>query len=975
MNSDNNNNDNNSVSAASSSLRPSSAGAVGIVGSHHTASNPGGMWPSSRASSITVADAGILTHNFEALQRAMQKQHRQQQQQLILALLESACSLNSLRNQFSVFVASVRQDRAALLRKIRELLCANVKSMSESTSTTSASITPPLQTVGSASHAMFANFAAFDALLSGQRSPAPGTGLTPLSTPLARSQNADPANNRNNSVDSSSNNNNNNRTFERKRFDSVFDNVHTEEIAATNVVVEEQAMDGTVCVNQYVLLATIGEGSQAPVMLANNTETGQMVAIKIVPRPKISANNPHSALMRTARRKIKMMRREVAAMKRCRHKNIVRLMECIDDENSGSLFLVMEYLERGAAARHCTDELQTSNGDNMFDSAFDACASNNKYLSEPSCINRRYTAATVIRFGRKLLSALQYIHDLGVCHRDLNVANVLVSADGEPKISDFGIVTLESHTDTSRHNPNSMHSPSNNLDDSNALCYSGPAGSVGGSRRIVPALASQYHHSSGHNATTSSSVAASPSPFQQGAGIGFSIPSSAKDSVSNNYLMMSDPASAMSSPGKQISLAPLPHPSVPTVLVQCGTGVFSSEDAVDMHGDSTSWSQQQQQPQQSPFVTPRGEGESRHTYSSAHPQLLSDASNRSGEGGGSGHLPEAFLERVTSRSGGARSVENSISQHLPKILPPDQARRLSLMSKDGAGPTADASASASANRLAQFGVARQPPHSRECGGGGAGGEKRRQSMVQGTVAYSAPELHAPRSYPASNINSEMDVLKDNDGPEPIDLFQADCFSMGLTLYVMLYGRLPWRAAPVYTYLQNLVQRDVPFPPAWQPGDLEDLGEPIDMGLSMGDSGNTDGNNSPSSSHHQQQQQQQRVASRPPLAEGEKEEEDVPEEQYPQELLDILRGMLHRDPMERLTVEEARLRLKALEAKTSTTLDKTGSLFGTISGGDGEVSAWTQRRVQRSSSKPQQQHHPHQPSASAAGGGAGCPESW
>lgn len=49
----------------------------------------------------------------------------------------------------------------------------------------------------------------------------------------------------------------------------------------------------------------------------------------------------------------------------------------------------------------------------------------------------------VERLLRGLCEGLQYVHDLGLIHRDLKPGNVLVTRDGEPKISDFGVVRSE----------------------------------------------------------------------------------------------------------------------------------------------------------------------------------------------------------------------------------------------------------------------------------------------------------------------------------------------------------------------------------------------------------------------------------------------------------------------------------------------------------------------------------------------------
>lgn len=42
-------------------------------------------------------------------------------------------------------------------------------------------------------------------------------------------------------------------------------------------------------------------------------------------------------------------------------------------------------------------------------------------------------------FLKQILDALQYVHSLGIVHRDIKPENLLISADGQIKISDFGL--------------------------------------------------------------------------------------------------------------------------------------------------------------------------------------------------------------------------------------------------------------------------------------------------------------------------------------------------------------------------------------------------------------------------------------------------------------------------------------------------------------------------------------------------------
>jgi serine/threonine protein kinase len=54
----------------------------------------------------------------------------------------------------------------------------------------------------------------------------------------------------------------------------------------------------------------------------------------------------------------------------------------------------------------------------------------------------RFTPIEVRRIGGKIAGGLARAHQLGIVHRRVKPANVLIDADGEPQLADFGLVSL-----------------------------------------------------------------------------------------------------------------------------------------------------------------------------------------------------------------------------------------------------------------------------------------------------------------------------------------------------------------------------------------------------------------------------------------------------------------------------------------------------------------------------------------------------
>jgi serine/threonine-protein kinase len=147
-------------------------------------------------------------------------------------------------------------------------------------------------------------------------------------------------------------------------------------------------------VHGYEILGELGRGGMGLVFKARQLALDRLVALKVI-RDGALAGLGHLARFQA----------EALAVARLRHPNIVQIFD-VGDKN-GCPFLALEYIEGGSLA-------QTLDG-------------------KPLAAQR--AAGLVATLAR----AIHYAHQQGIVHRDLKPANVLLSADGTPKITDFGL--------------------------------------------------------------------------------------------------------------------------------------------------------------------------------------------------------------------------------------------------------------------------------------------------------------------------------------------------------------------------------------------------------------------------------------------------------------------------------------------------------------------------------------------------------
>lgn len=147
-------------------------------------------------------------------------------------------------------------------------------------------------------------------------------------------------------------------------------------------------------------IQSIGKGSFGEVFRAQNTETGELLAVKTMATDRSLPPEMQEDLLK-----------EVDILKKLQHKNVVRMLDW--KAGGGSATIVMELVDGGSL-----DDFLHPNG----------LKGNGTPFTEN--IIRTYT--------KQILEGLIYCHTLGVVHRDIKSKNILVDNAGCIKIGDFG---------------------------------------------------------------------------------------------------------------------------------------------------------------------------------------------------------------------------------------------------------------------------------------------------------------------------------------------------------------------------------------------------------------------------------------------------------------------------------------------------------------------------------------------------------
>lgn len=153
---------------------------------------------------------------------------------------------------------------------------------------------------------------------------------------------------------------------------------------------------------KYEILGVLGKGGMGTVYKAHDPAIDRTVALKTIRRELMDGGSGESMVER--------FRNEARAAGRLNHPGIVAIYDFGEDADVA--YIAMEYVDGCGLGQFMKHDARMPIGD-------------------------------VVSIMVQLLEALEYVHQRGVIHRDIKAANLLITASGRLKVTDFGIARID----------------------------------------------------------------------------------------------------------------------------------------------------------------------------------------------------------------------------------------------------------------------------------------------------------------------------------------------------------------------------------------------------------------------------------------------------------------------------------------------------------------------------------------------------
>ena len=149
---------------------------------------------------------------------------------------------------------------------------------------------------------------------------------------------------------------------------------------------------------RYRIVRELGKGSMGVVYQAHDPHIDRLVALKVLRQDRVSSEDF-----------VQRFLKEAKAIGRLAHPNIVTVYDVGRDH--GTIYIAMEFLEGNPLNEVIQGE--------------------------------KLGLEDIVDLGVQVAEALDYAHEKGIVHRDIKQTNIILTPDGQAKITDFGIARIE----------------------------------------------------------------------------------------------------------------------------------------------------------------------------------------------------------------------------------------------------------------------------------------------------------------------------------------------------------------------------------------------------------------------------------------------------------------------------------------------------------------------------------------------------